>query len=212
MKNQAFDFDRQVQSFAVQLIGGLSALAPVIIILAMLGAFAWLGFMDFLYFSSALPSPALAVLAAAFLQSMRFGTALGSVRMFKAGRIAGILFLGASLALTYLESGHVIEQAATLASTNEAIRANVYLIKIAVWASVGLELLVAVLFNAMFAEISDQGATAQDLQPKTTSEATRTQAPTPSDQGAIWSEALAEFSANGSGSPSGNGKAKKRPL
>lgn len=210
MKNQVFDFDRQVQTFAVQLIGGLSALAPVIIIFAMLGAFAWLGFMDYLYFSSALPSPALAVLAAAFLQSMRFGTALGSVRMFKAGRIAGILFLGASLALTYLESGHVIEQAAQLATTNDAIKANVYLIKIAVWASVGLELLVAVLFNAMFAEISDQGATAQDLKARDQGDQVKEQAPATGDQVAIWSEALAEFSANGNGT--GNGKTKKRPL
>lgn len=214
MKNQVIDFDRQVQTFAVQLIGGLSALSPVIIVLAMLGAFAWLGFMDYLYFSEALPSPALAVLAAAFLQSMRFGTALGSVRMFKAGKIAGILFLGASLTLTYLESGHVVQQAASLASTSEAISANVYLIKIAVWASVGLELLVAVLFSAMFAEISDQGDQAQDPKPKAASEPTRAQGltTTGSDQGETWSTTLAEFSTNGSSSHSGNGKVKKRPL
>lgn len=150
MKN--FDFDRQVQGFAVQLVGGLSALAPVIIVLSMLGAFAWLGYMDFLYFQTALPSNGLAILAALFLQSMRFGTALGSVRLFRAGRISGVLFLAASLALTYLESGHVVKMAATLADAPGAIEANRYLITLSVWASVGLELLVAVLFSQMYGE------------------------------------------------------------
>lgn len=149
---QNFDFDKQVQNFSLQLISALSALSPIIIILAMLGAFGWLGFMDYLYFEKTLPAPSLAVLAAIFLQSMRFGTALGSVRMFRAGKIAGILFLAASLILTYLESAHVVQVAAMIAPTPEAVAANTWLIRIAVWSSVGLELLVAVLFNSMYKE------------------------------------------------------------
>jgi len=154
---QKFNFDAQVQTFSLQLISALSALAPIIIIGSMLGAFAWLGFTDYLYFKNTLPTPALAVLAAIFLQSMRFGTALGSVRMFRNGKIAGVLFLAASLLLTYLESAHVIEIAASLGSTPEAKAANTWLIRIAVWASVGLELLVAVLFNSMYAEDATEG-------------------------------------------------------
>jgi len=158
---QKIDFDRQVQAFALQLIGALSALSPVILILAMLGAFAWVGYVDFLYFESTLPAQGLAILAAVFLQSMRFGSALGSVRMFRAGKISGILFLAASLLLTYLESAHVIEQAAALAKTPEAIKANVYLIRLAVWASIGLEILTAVLFGSMYADAAQEKESGQ---------------------------------------------------
>lgn len=205
---QKIDFDRQVQSFAVQLIGALSALAPVIIIASMLGAFAWLGYMDTLYFKSALPSPGLAILGAIFLQSMRFGTALGSVRMFRAGKIAAVLFLAASLLLTYLESGHVITQAAALASTPQAIKANVYLIKIAVWASIGLELLVAILFNGMYAEHtqsreSDQAdADPYERQAKKAAQEQRT-----SSQGEVY-ESVEEILTPGNG----QAKTKRRPL
>lgn len=149
MKNS---FDSQVQGFAVQLVGALSALAPVIIVLSMLACFFWLGVMDYRYFETALPSSGLAIVAAVFLQSMRFGTALGSVRLFRAGKITGILFLGASLLLTWLESGHVVKMADTLSDAPGAMEANRYLITLAVWASVGLELLVAVLFSAMYDE------------------------------------------------------------
>jgi len=150
MKNS--NFDAQVGSFAVQLVGALSALAPIIIVLAMLTAFAWLGFMDFLYFQTALPTAGLAIVAAVFLQAMRFGTALGSVRLFRAGKITGILFLAASLLLTWLESGHVVKMAGTLSDTPGGREANKYLITVAVWASVGLELLVSVLFSQMYEE------------------------------------------------------------
>jgi len=153
---QNFNFDRQVQSFSLQLISALSALAPIIIIGSMLGAFGWLGYVDYLYFKNTLPTSSLAVLAAIFLQSMRFGTALGSVRMFRNGKIAGILFLAASLLLTYLESAHVIHTAASLGVTPEAKAANTWLIRIAVWSSVGLELLVAVLFNSMYSESASE--------------------------------------------------------
>lgn len=156
---QNFDFDKQAQAFALQLLGGLSALAPVLIILSMLAAFCWLGFMDYLYFKEALPSPALALLAAAFLQGMRFGTALGGVRLFRAGKISGVLFLIASFTLTYLESSHVVAQAAALATTPAGEAASIWLIKIAVWASVGLEVLVAVLFSAMYSEAKGAQAT-----------------------------------------------------
>lgn len=210
MKNQALDFDRQVQGFAVQLIGALSALSPVIIIIAMLGAFTWIGYMDFLYFNATLPASGLAILAAIFLQSMRFGTALGSVRMFKAGKISGILFLGASLILTYLESGHVINQAAALAATPDAIKANVYLIKLAVWASIGLEFLVAVLFSAMFAELesSNQGDQVNESEP-VRAELDQAQERAPSTTSkrkpAIAPEALDQVKSNGA--HVGNGKA-----
>lgn len=218
MKNQALNFDRQVQSFAVQLIGALSALSPVIIILAMLGAFAWLGFMDYLYFNSALPASGLAVLAAVFLQSMRFGTALGSVRMFRAGKISGILFLAASLILTYLESGHVIEQAAALATTPKAIKANVYLIKIAVWASIGLEFLVAVLFNSMYAESaqdqeSEQADADQDRPHQYERQAGKiAQEQHTSAQGDFLEPALSEIPISGNGQHKAAKSGKDRPL
>jgi len=154
---QNFSFDKQVQHFSVQLISALSALAPVIIILSMLGSFGWLGFTDYLYFKDALPAQGLAVLAAVFLQSMRFGTALGSVRLFRNGKIAGVLFLLASILLTYLEGAHVVQVAAQLGNTPQAQAANVWLLRIAVWASVGLELLIAVLFNSMYGEDSLDG-------------------------------------------------------
>lgn len=157
MQTQTVNFDKQVQNFAFQSLSALSALAPIIILAAMLGAFAWVGFMDYLYFSTTLPAAGLAILAAVFLQAMRFGCALGSVRMLMRGRLAGILFLGASLLLTYLESSHVVEQAAALASTPAAISANTYLIKIAVWASVGLEILVALLFAQLYTDNETEG-------------------------------------------------------
>lgn len=218
MKN--IDFDRQVQAFAVQLIGALSALSPVILILAMLGAFAWVGYVDYLYFHSTLPAPGLAVLAALFLQSMRFGAALGSVRMFRAGKIGGILFLAASLLLTYLESAHVIEQAAALASTPQAVKANVYLIRLAVWASIGLEILIAVLFSSMYAE-SDQDrkeraeqADADQEQPR---QARREYHPTPQEQhtsaqGDFLEPALSEIPISGNGQAKATKSGKDRPL
>lgn len=221
---QKIDFDRQVQAFAVQLIGALSALSPVILILAMLGAFAWVGYVDFLYFHSTLPAPGLAVLAALFLQSMRFGAALGSVRMFRAGKIGGILFLAASLLLTYLESAHVIEQAAALASTPQAVKANVYLIRLAVWASIGLEILTAVLFNSMYADADQdrkeraEQADAEERRDHADADRPRPQErrqypPTPQEQHTsaesdFLPAELAEIPISGNGQH----KAKKRPL
>jgi len=217
MKNN--DFDRQVQTFAVQLIGALSALAPVILIFAMLGAFAWVGYVDFLYFKSTLPAPGLAVLAAVFLQSMRFGAALGSVRMFRAGKIGGVLFLAASLLLTYLESAHVIEQAAALATTPQAVKANVYLIRLAVWASIGLEILIAVLFGSMYADAAQDRKTQADAEQEIAQDqrpARRVSPPTPQEQhtspeGEDQALALAEIPISGNGQHE-TGKAGKRPL
>lgn len=177
---QKFNFDEQVQTFAVQLISALSALAPIIIILSMLGAFAWLGFMDYLYFEKTLPASSMAVLAAIFLQSMRFGTALGSVRMFRQGKIAGVLFLAASLLLTYLESAHVVQVAGTLSDNQAGQSANVWLIRIAVWSSVGLELLVAVLFNSMYSENASKGL--ENSHTTTLETITAHQAGTPGDE------------------------------
>lgn len=152
---QKIDFDRQVAGFAMQLIGGMSALAPILIIASMLTAFWWVGMMDFYYFKDALPSVGLAVLAAVFLQMMRFGTALGGVRLFRSGRISGILFIAASVALTFFESRHVVTQAGALSFSSGGVEASKYLIQLALWSSLALEILVSVLVSGMYDEYKE---------------------------------------------------------
>jgi len=144
------DFDKQVKDFSVLILSGLTALSPIVIIASMLLAFAWVGYMDYLYFYETLPVSGLAIMAGVFLQSMRFGTALGGVRMWKNGNIAGIVFLSASLLLTYLESAHVVSVAGILSDSPQAITANKWLIHVALWSSIGLEVLVAILFSQMY--------------------------------------------------------------
>lgn len=146
------------------LINTLSAVSPVLLVVAMLALFVSLGFFQYLHFAETMTIGTMAGIAAALYQLIRFGTALASIRLFSnTAYFRGALSLVASFVLTALEYGMVKETAGAISSNvSGAVSVNAWLIGVFVWLSFALEVFVSTTLNAMFMTQTKQ--TTQQIQ------------------------------------------------
>jgi hypothetical protein len=166
MDSQALqDLQQQARRGVFALISTLSAISPVVLVLAMISLFMCLGYFQFAHFAHTMQSPGIAAAAAVLYQTIRFGTALASIRLFAARAwFMGAVSIGASFTLTHLEFGMVTSTASAISSNAPgAVDVNAWLIAVFTWLSFALEIFVATTLNAMFSEPGAQ--TKHTLQP-----------------------------------------------
>lgn len=140
-------FDHQAKAAAAALVNILTAITPLFLVVAILGVATVNGYLEFLHYSVVIG--AAAWVPGMIFASIRFGSGLGGIHLFKSGRtMPGLFFLCVSIALTFWTSSHAADMSVSIALTpGQEDNARV-LIQTGLWVCLIGELMIAIYMGA----------------------------------------------------------------
>lgn len=161
--NQNAQFEHQAKAAAAALVNILTAITPLFLVVAILGVATVNGYLEYIHYSVVIGSAAW--VPGFIFASIRFGSGLGGIHLFKQGEtMRGLFFLLVSVGLTFWTSSHAGSMAVSIAlSSGQEDNARV-LIQTALWVALIGEVMIA---TYMGAHHSETPATAQRETPET---------------------------------------------
>ena len=150
-------FETQAKAAAAALVNILTAITPVFLIVAILGIATLNGYLEYLHYSAVIG--AAAWVPGFIFASIRFGSGLGGIHLFRTGQtMRGLFFLAVSIGLTFWASAHASSMAATIAIAVGQIENAKVMILTGLWVALLGELMIA---TYMGAHRNEADATAQ---------------------------------------------------
>lgn len=136
-------FEHQAKAAAAALVNILTAITPLFLVVAILGVATVNGYLEYLHYSVVIGSAAW--VPGMIFASIRFGSGLGGIHLFKSGRtMPGLFFLVVSITLTFWTSSHAGNMAVSIAlSPGQQDNARV-LIQTGLWVCLMGELMIAI--------------------------------------------------------------------
>ena len=148
MSNQSTQqFDQQAKQAAAALVNILTAITPLFLVVAILGVATVNGYLEYLHYDRVIGG--YAWVAGAIFASIRFGSGLGGIQMFKGGEpMRGLFFLIVSIGLTFWTSSHAASMAVSIALTQGQEDNARILIQTALWVALIGEIMIATYMGA----------------------------------------------------------------
>lgn len=140
--DQEKTFEQQATAFAGGLVNLLTAVTPVFLIITIVGIATLNGYLEYLHYSKVIG--AVAWVPGFIFASIRFGSGLGGIHLFKAGEwIRGGFFVLVSVGLTFWASAHAGSMAESIAvATGQVYNAKVMILT-GLWVALLGELMIA---------------------------------------------------------------------
>lgn len=157
MEQKQQQFEHQAKAAASGLVNILTAITPLFLVVAILGVATVNGYLEYVHYSVVIGSAAW--VPGFIFASIRFGSGLGGIHLFKQGEtMRGLFFLLVSVGLTFWTSSHAGSMAVSIALTSGQEDNARVLIQTALWVALIGEVMIATYMGA------HHGETAQ-LQP-----------------------------------------------
>lgn len=152
--NQNAQFEHQAKAAAAALVNILTAITPLFLVVAILGVATVNGYLEYLHYSVVIGSAAW--VPGMIFASIRFGSGLGGIHLFKSGQtMRGLFFLLVSVGLTFWTSSHAGSMAVSIAlSPGQQDNARV-LIQTALWVALIGEVMIATYMGAHHSETTE---------------------------------------------------------
>lgn len=141
------DFEVQARDAAAKVINTLTAITPIFLVIVILGIAMFNGWLEYVYYLDVIGQ--LAFVPGIIFASIRFGSGLGGIHMFRNGEyFRGLFFIVISVGLTFWTSNHAPEMAKSIAAA-PAMHSNAeWFIRTALWVSLLGELMIATYMSA----------------------------------------------------------------
>lgn len=140
-------FEKQAREAAASLVNILTAITPVFLVVTILGIALLNGYLEYLHYFAVIGSAAW--VPGFIFASIRFGSGLGGIHLFKSGQIMrGIFFLAVSVGLTFWASAHSASMAQSIAISQLQIENARVLILTGLWVALIGELMIATYMGA----------------------------------------------------------------
>lgn len=147
MNQSTQQFDQQAKAAAAALVNILTAITPLFLVVAILGVATVNGYLEYVHYSVVIGSAAW--VPGFIFASIRFGSGLGGIHLFKTGQtMRGLFFLLVSVGLTFWTSSHAGSMAVSIALTPGQEDNARILIQTALWVALIGEVMIATYMGA----------------------------------------------------------------